>query len=45
MNPMRISPEEFDAYVAEALDSVPGPFRRYLENIVVGVEEEPFEED
>ncbi len=45
MSSRRISPEEFDAYVAEALDSVPAPFRRYLENIVVGVEEEPFEED
>jgi predicted Zn-dependent protease with MMP-like domain len=41
----RISPEEFEAYVAEALDSVPAPFRKYLENVVVGVEEEPFEED
>jgi len=41
----RISPEEFEAYVEEALESVPAPFRRYLENVVVGVEEEPFEED
>jgi predicted Zn-dependent protease with MMP-like domain len=41
----RISPEEFEAYVAEALESVPAPFRKYLENVVVGVEEEPFEED
>jgi len=41
----RISPEEFEAYVEEALDSVPAPFRKYLENVVVGVEEEPFEED
>ena len=42
---MRISPEEFDAYVEEALESVPAPFRKYLENIVIQVEEEPFEED
>jgi predicted Zn-dependent protease with MMP-like domain len=41
----RISPEEFEAYVTEALDSVPPSFRRYLENVVVSVEEEPFEED
>ncbi len=45
MSSRRISPEEFDAYVEEALESVPAPFRKYLENIVVGVEEEPFEED
>ena len=45
MNSHRISPEEFEAYVEEALDSVPAPFRKYLENVVVGVEEEPFEED
>jgi len=41
----RISPEDFEAYVAEALDSVPAPFRKYLENIVVTVEEEPSDED
>ena len=29
----------------EALTRVPGQFRRYLENIVVVVEEEPLEED
>ena len=45
MSSHRISPEEFEAYVAEALESVPVPFRKYLENVVVGVEEEPFEED
>lgn len=45
MSSHRISPEEFEAYVEEALDSVPAPFRKYLENVVVGVEEEPFEED
>ena len=45
MSSRRISPEEFDAYVEEALESVPAPFRKYLENVVVGVEEEPFEED
>jgi predicted Zn-dependent protease with MMP-like domain len=41
----RISPEDFEAYVAEALDSVPAPFAKYLENIVVTVEEEPSDED
>jgi predicted Zn-dependent protease with MMP-like domain len=45
MNSRRISPEEFEAYVAEALESVPVPFRKYLENIVIGVEDEPSEED
>jgi predicted Zn-dependent protease with MMP-like domain len=41
----RISPEEFEAYVEEALESVPPPFRKYLENIVVAVEDEPSPED
>jgi len=45
MSSRRISPEEFEAYVAEALESVPAPFRKYLDNVVVGVEEEPFQED
>ena len=45
MSSRRISPEEFEAYVAEALDSVPAQFRKYLENIVVGVEDEPTDED
>ncbi len=45
MSSRRISPGEFESYVEEALASVPAPFRRYLENIVVVVEEEPSEED
>ena len=45
MSSRRISPEEFEAYVEEALESVPAPFRKYLDNIVVAVEEEPTDED
>jgi len=41
----RISPEQFEAYVEEGLASVPEPFRKYLENVVVAVEEEPSPED
>jgi predicted Zn-dependent protease with MMP-like domain len=41
----RITPEQFESYVEEALASVPAPFRRYLENVVVSVEEEPADED
>lgn len=45
MSPRRITPQEFEAYVEEALASLPEKFRRYLENIVVVVEEEPADED
>ncbi|HEV8232478.1 MAG TPA: metallopeptidase family protein [Thermoanaerobaculia bacterium] len=41
----RISKEEFEALVEEALAGVPENFRRYLQNVVVVVEEEPAEED
>jgi len=41
----RISPEQFDSYVEEALAAVPPQFRRYLENVVIAVEEEPADED
>jgi predicted Zn-dependent protease with MMP-like domain len=41
----RISPQQFEAYVEEALASVPAHFRKYLENIAVVVEEEPADED
>jgi predicted Zn-dependent protease with MMP-like domain len=41
----RISDREFESWVEEALASVPEAFRRYLENVVVAVEEEPTEED
>jgi predicted Zn-dependent protease with MMP-like domain len=41
----RISPEQFESYVEEALGSVPDQFRRYLDNVVISVEEEPTDED
>ena len=45
MSSSRISPKQFDSYVEEALSSVPATFRKYLENVVVVVEEEPEKED
>ena len=45
MSSRRISETEFDSYVEEALASVPSAFRRYLENAVVVVEDEPSDED
>ena len=44
-SPSRISPRQFETLVEEALASVPEGFRRYLENVVVVVEEEPSDED
>jgi len=41
----RISAREFESYVEEALASVPAAFRKYLENVVVAVEDEPTDED
>ena len=41
----RISAREFEALVEEALGGVPEAFRRYLDNVVVVVEEEPLDED
>jgi predicted Zn-dependent protease with MMP-like domain len=41
----RVTPAEFDACVEEAIAAVPEKFRRYLENVVVLVEEEPAAED
>lgn len=41
----RISPAEFERLVEEALAGIPASFRRYLENVVVVVEEEPSSED
>jgi predicted Zn-dependent protease with MMP-like domain len=41
----RISARDFEAYVEEALASVPAAFRKYLENIVVVIEDEPADED
>lgn len=43
--PSRIGPKEFDALVEQALSGVPVRFRRYLDNVVVVVEEEPTDED
>lgn len=45
MSSARISPKEFESYVEEALSAVPAAFRKYLQNVVVVVEEEPAEED
>ena len=45
MSSSRISRQEFEKCVDEALTRVPGQFRKYLENIVIVVEEEPLEED
>jgi predicted Zn-dependent protease with MMP-like domain len=41
----RISPRDFEAIVEEALASVPAAFRKYLENIVVVIEDEPSDDD
>ena len=45
MSSRRISEKDFDSYVEEALSSVPGAFRKYLDNVVVVVEEEPEDAD
>ena len=45
MSSARITPEQFEACVEEALAAVPAKFRRYLENIAIVVEEEPSAED
>lgn len=45
MGARRVSRQEFEKYVDEAMEGLPGEFRKYLENIVVVVEEEPLEED
>ena len=38
---MRMAPEEFEAIVSEALDSIPSEFQKHLVNTLVSVEEEP----
>jgi predicted Zn-dependent protease with MMP-like domain len=43
--PSRLGPREFDALVEQALSSVPERFRRYLDNVIVVVEDEPTDED
>ena len=45
VSPQRISEADFDSCVEEALASVPAIFRKYLENVVVVVEEEPLRQD
>ncbi|HTO86094.1 MAG TPA: metallopeptidase family protein [Thermoanaerobaculia bacterium] len=45
MSSSRVTQGEFDSYVEEALASVPEKFRRYLQNVVVVVEEEASPED
>ena len=45
MSSARITPEQFEACVEEALAAVPAKFRRYLDNIAVVVEKEPSTED
>jgi predicted Zn-dependent protease with MMP-like domain len=41
----RLSWRQFCAAVEEAVASLPEPFHKYLENVVVDVQEEPSEED
>jgi predicted Zn-dependent protease with MMP-like domain len=41
----RVTPQQFEAYVEEALAQLPPAFGKYLENIVIVVEEEPLDED
>ncbi|HEY2250997.1 MAG TPA: metallopeptidase family protein [Planctomycetaceae bacterium] len=41
----RMSWDAFCEAVTEAVESLPEPFRRYLENVVVDVQEEPSEHD
>jgi predicted Zn-dependent protease with MMP-like domain len=45
MSSSRVSRRQFEAYVEEAISQLPESFRKYLENIVIVVEEEPLEED
>ena len=45
MSSSRVSRRQFEAYVEEAISRLPAAFRKYLENIVIVVEEEPLEED
>ena len=44
-SPSRLSPREFDQLVEQALAAVPERFRKYLDNVVIVVEEEPMDED
>jgi len=40
-----VSPEEFESLVASALDTLPEPFARRLENVEITVAEEPSAEE
>ena len=42
---MRVSPEEFDALVEQALGNLPEEFKAALDNVAVMVAEEPTDED
>jgi predicted Zn-dependent protease with MMP-like domain len=42
---MRVSHEEFERLVEEALEQLPAEFREALENVAVMVQEEPSDED
>lgn len=42
---MRVSREEFEALVEQALEQLPEEFKEALDNVVVMVEEEPADED
>jgi predicted Zn-dependent protease with MMP-like domain len=44
-SPSRLSAREFDQLVEQALAAVPERFRKYLDNVVIVVEEEPMDED
>ncbi|HVR43839.1 MAG TPA: metallopeptidase family protein [Thermoanaerobaculia bacterium] len=41
----RISPDEFERLVEEALAGLPAEFRELLENVAIVVEQEPTDED
>ncbi len=43
--PVALSPEAFDAAVEHAIESLPGPVRRYLSNVAITVEEVPGDDD
>ncbi len=45
MRSSRISAQQFERYVEEALAGIPAGFRKYLQNVAVVVEEEPTRED
>jgi len=42
---IRLSPAEFDDLVVDALDTLPEPFRKRLENVIVATEDEPSRAD